>query len=123
MKKIFTLIFSLGLLTTAFAQSGYRQQNRNKGNVYQQSQYSHDSRHDNNNINSYGGNQQWNNNDKRDQHDQYAYNQNDRDRNYRDRDQSFSPKYKNARRGYNYDEPYQPVRVPLLQIIFGIGGR
>jgi hypothetical protein len=124
MKKIFTLVFSLGLLTSAFAQSEHRQQRQNQGNTYQSSQYSRGNGQDNKSSNtySYGGNSQWNKNDN---HDQFAYNRDNnrfgRDKNFRDHDQRFDSKYKRERSDYDYYA--QPVRVPLLQIIFGIGSR
>jgi hypothetical protein len=124
MKKIFTLVFSLGLLTSAFAQSEHRQQRQNQGNTYQSSQYSRNDRQDNKGSNtySYDKNSQWDNN-----HDRFAYNRNNdkfgRDKNFRDRDERFDSRYKKERR-YDNDYGYaQPVRVPLLQIIFGIGSR
>ena len=124
MKKIFTLVFSLGLLTSAFAQSEHRQQRQNQGNTYQSSQYSRGNGQDNNSSNtySYGGNSQWNKNDN---HDQFAYNRDNnrfgRDKNFRDHDEHFDSKYKRERRDYDYYA--QPVRIPLFQIIFGIGSR
>ena len=123
MKKIFTLVFSLGLLTSVFAQSGHRQQNKNSGNTYQSSRYSPGGRYDNSsNTYSYGGNSQWNKNDNR---GQFAYNRDNdksaRDRNFRDPDERFDSKYKRERRDVGYYS--QTVRIPLLQIILGIGGR
>lgn len=126
MKKIFTLVLSLGLLTSAFAQSGHRQQNQNPANTYQSSSYSGNSRYSRNSTNSYSTdkNSQWKDQNGPDQHDQYAYTRNyrDRDGNFRDRDEHYSPKYGNERTGHNYDEYPQPVKIaPLLQIIIGIG--
>jgi len=122
MKKIFTLVFSLGLLTSAFAQSGHRRQIQNPGNTYQSSQYSRGNSQYNNSSNtySYGRNTQWNENDNL---DQFAYNRGndkfDRDKNFRGQDEQFDSKYIRERRDYHY----QPVRVPLLQIFFGIARR
>ena len=127
MKKIFTLVFSLGLLTSAFAQSEHRQQRQNQGTTYQSSQYSGNNRQDNKGSNtySYDRNSQWKNKDSRDQHDQYAYNRNNdkfgRDGSFRDQDEHFGSRYKRERRGYDYYA--QPVRIPLFQIFFGIGSR
>ncbi|HEY5406421.1 MAG TPA: hypothetical protein VIJ92_05010 [Ginsengibacter sp.] len=124
MKKIFTLVFSLGLLTSAFAQSGHRQQNQNTGNTHQQSQYSHDNSQYNNGANtySYSQNSQWNKNDS---HDQYASNRDNdkfsRDRNFGGSHERFDSRYQKEKR--NYDFHPRPVRVPLLQIILGIGKR
>ncbi len=123
MKKIFTLVFSLGLLTTAsFAQPGHRGQSQNTDNMHQSSQYSHDKSYDKNSSNtySYSQNSQWNKNDN---HDQYAFNRNnnrfDHDRKSGDRDEGFDSRYKKEKR--NYDYAPKPVRIPLLQIIFSIG--
>ena len=123
MKKIFTLIFSLGLLTSAsFAQSGYRQQSQKPANTHNSTQYSHDNSRDKNSSNnySYGQNSQWNKNDN---HDQYAFNRDnnkfDRDRKFHHRDEGFGSRYKKERKDYDYAP--QPVRIPLLQIIFSIG--
>ena len=123
MKKIFTLIFSLGLLTSAFAQSEYRQQKQPQGNGYQTSQYSHNGHQDRSSYNTYssGRDNHWNN---KDNSDQYAYNRNERNDSYRGRDEHFSPKYNGDKRRYDRDEHYQSsTRVPLLQIILGIGRR
>ncbi|MFI5188184.1 MAG: hypothetical protein ACHQF0_15740 [Chitinophagales bacterium] len=50
MKKIFTLIFSLGLLTTAFAQGGHRHPDSNSNNSWgNQSSYQHDQQKNGNN--------------------------------------------------------------------------
>ena len=129
MKKIFTLVFSIGLMASAFAQSGHRQQNQNSGNSYQPTQYSRNNQaNTNSNTGYYDSNSQSN---RRDGGNEYAYNNNDRhsndrvrndgDRNYRSRDEHFTPVYNNERRGR--DVHYQPARFPPLQIIFGIGGR
>ncbi len=123
MKKIFTLIFSLGLLTSAsFAQSGYRQQGQNTGKTHQSSQYSQSKNYDKNNANaySYGQNSQWNKNDNR---DQYAFN---RDDNRFDHDKKSGNRYdhfdsRNKKEKRDYDYAPKPVRIPLLQIIFSIG--
>src|SRR5665213_2207228 len=113
MKKIFTLIFSLGLLTSAFAQSEHRQQKQPQGNGYQTSQYSRNGHQDKNSSNTYSNvrDNQWNNKDNR---DQYAYNRNERNDSYRGGDEHFSPKYNSDKRRYDRDEHYQPAtRVPL----------
>lgn len=123
MKKIFTLIFSLGLLTSVFAQSEHRQQKQPQDNGYQTSPYSHSGHQDKNSSNAYsnGRDNQWN---SKDNNDQYAYSHNERNDSYRGRDEHFSPKYNGDKRIYDRGEHHQPAtRVSLLQIIFGIGGR
>ena len=124
MKKIFTLVFSLGLLVSAFAQTPSRRQNQTPGNTHQSSAYAGNNLDSRNGSNTYSNdkNQQWNSKDSRDQHDQYAYSKNDRGRNDGDRDRQYSAKYNDGRRGHDYDQP-QPVRMPLIQIILGIGRR
>ncbi len=122
MKKIFTLIISLGLLgTSAFAQSEHRQQNQDKS--YKQSPSSvrgHEMKNGSNTY-SYEKNSQWDKKNSRE--DQYAYNRNDRNNDHRDRDEHFSPKYESKRKDHDHDIQYQPVRLPLLQIILSISGR
>ena len=124
MKKIFTLVFSLGLLTSVFAQSGNRRQNQNTGDSHQPSQYSQDKSYDKNSSNtySYSQNSQWNKNDS---HDQYAINRSDgkfdSDKKFGDRDEHFDKRNREEKRDYDYRP--QQVRVPLLQIILGIGRR
>jgi len=85
MKKIITLLFFAGCLSTSFAQSGHRQQSNNQsnGNGYQlqqntgnnRDQYSQDSHNGNG---GYSDNQ-WNN---RNNQNDYKYNK-DRDNQYR----------------------------------------
>jgi hypothetical protein len=121
MKKIFTLIFSLGLLTSAFAQSGHEQQNKGHDNNYQPSSYamnSHDFKYGSG-VYSNDRNQQWNKGDVRAPRDQYAHNDGDHDRRYGD---GHSPKY-NKKRGEPDHDNYKPATFPLLQIILSIGRR
>ncbi|MEO8414558.1 MAG: hypothetical protein ABI472_12900 [Ginsengibacter sp.] len=125
MKKIFTLVFSLGLLTSAFAQSPNRRQNQSPGSTHQSSSYAgnnHDSRNGSN-LYSNNKNPQWNNKDSRDRHEQYAYSNNDRGRDDGDRYKQYAPKYEIGRSGHDYDQHYRMVQVPLFQVILGIGRR
>ncbi len=141
MKKIFTFLFSMGLVACTFAQSGRYQQDQNSGNNYQPIQNSRNSQWNNNDYsssNSYSRDQQFN---QRNNGNGYAYGRTDRDRNerfrndhdrydrgedwrdrdhYNERDDRYARQYTRVRveRGY-YSQP----RFPLLQIILGIGGR
>jgi hypothetical protein len=122
MKKIFTLIISLGfLVTSAWAQSEHRQKNQDKS--YKQSPSlvrGHEMKNGSNTY-SYEKNSQWDKKNSRE--DQYAYNRNNRSNDHRDRDEHFYPKYESKRKNRDRDIQYQPVRLPLLQIILSIGGR
>jgi hypothetical protein len=64
MKKIITLLFFAGLVSTSFAQSGYRQKDntKNNGNSYQSPRSGNSNFGDTRNSNHRGGgsNDQWN---------------------------------------------------------------
>ena len=86
MKKLFTLIFFVGFLTSAFAQSDRHRQNGNQtnDNSYQSSRYSNDN--NNGYAKSYSDNNGYDKNyqsNNRDNQNGYSYN-NDRDTRYRD---------------------------------------
>ena len=96
MKKIFTLVFSVGLLTSAFAQTDRRHQDaQNNGNRYQQTQYPvYNQRNDQGGYSKSNNNAGYNdhaferNDDHRTQWNQPVQKQYgfDRDREMRDRD-------------------------------------
>ena len=126
MKKIFTLLFFVGFLTSAFAQPDRRQQrgNQTNDNRWQSPNHSGDNDYAYSkpytDHNGYHKNDQW---DKRNNENDYGYN---KDRNYGDRD--------DMRRGQYYDpqcvpqkrveyDSYAPrPRAPLIKILFNIGG-
>ena len=113
MKKLITLLFSVGLVTAASAQSGnrYRNDSRNN-NSYQSSPYS--------NQYSDSRNSQW---DGRGDHDRY-----DRDRRQAEQRRYEMMMRRNRGRYYNqgrYDSysPYGYSRKPAFQLSIGLGGR
>jgi len=125
MKKFITLLFSAGLVTAAFAQSGDHQRNdtRNSDNRNPSSSYS------NNNPSgypdqyseedAYNGNSQWN---ERGNDNQFARS---RDRKARQRYEMMMmrkkmERYNHQRRHDNYS-PYAPAKKAVLQIRIGIG--
>jgi hypothetical protein len=128
MKKLFTLLFSVGLVTAVFAQSGDRHRNdsRSNDNRDPSSPYS------NNNNNqsgypgqyskedSYDGNPQWN---ERGNDNQFARS---RERQARQRYEMMMmrsrERYNHQRRHDNYS-PYAPAGKAVLQIRIGIGNR
>ncbi|MEO8862164.1 MAG: hypothetical protein ABI358_12110 [Ginsengibacter sp.] len=141
MKKIFTLLFSMGLVACTFAQSGRHQQDQNSGNNYQPTQNSRNSKWNNkgySSSNTYSRDEQFN---QRNNNNGYGYGNADRDRNdgfkndhdrydrggdwrdrdhHNDRDDRYARQYTRVRVQRDY---YSQPRVPLLQIILGIGGR
>lgn len=125
MKKIITLFFFAGVLTSAFAQPDRHQQygNHTNDNMYQSpknsgnNDYPYSKSHQDDNV--YNENSKWN---KRNNENEFGYHKdNDRNRDDIRRNQYHHPEYFNQRR--NDDDSYRTrSRVPLLQIIFGIGG-
>jgi hypothetical protein len=119
MKKIFTLVLAMGIISFSFAQSGeHRQQIQNGDNGYQQTQNNSNRQgYSYSNNNTYSSDRQYNKDNA------YAYN-NDRDRRDGDRDNrdrnSYVPQYNYQR--IDRDDYVQP-RFPLLQIVLGIGRR
>ena len=94
MKKLITILFFAGFLTTAsFAQSGRRQQGNNQtnGNGYQQIQNSRDN-HGQYSQNSRNDNADYNNNRQHNRNNENGYGYNDnrehRDREYRGGDEN-----------------------------------
>jgi hypothetical protein len=126
MKKIITLLFSVGLATAVFAQTGDRHRNdsRSYDNSYQSSPYS--------NNDQYSYPDQYRNEDQ--------YNMNERWNGWEDHNQ-FNRRQRMARQRYEYEmmmrrrqaalyhqrmyDSYYPYgyRKPSLQIRIGIGGR
>ncbi|MDQ6903709.1 MAG: hypothetical protein M3139_11930, partial [Bacteroidota bacterium] len=117
MKKIFTFLFSMGLVACTFAQSDHRQQDQNNGNNYQPTQnprssQMNNSAYSNNNTYSrdqqYGqrnyehgyafddGNRGWNDGFKND-HDRYDRGGDWCDRDHGDRDDGYSRQYTHVR--------------------------
>ena len=120
MKKIIALLFSVGLVTAAFAQPGERQRNdsRNNDNSYQPSPYSNNDQY--RNEDQYNSNSQWN--------ERGSYNQFDRRRQRQARQRyemmmmrRNQQRYHNQRR-YDGYSPYGVSRRPAFQINIGIGG-
>jgi len=122
MKKILTLLFSVGLVTAAFAQrsDSYRNDSRDYDNSYQSSPYSNNDQYSYNdqyrNDDYYNRNSQWNDRS-------YQF---DRDRRRRARERYEYEMMMRRRQAmmqqrmyYNY--PYGGSR-PSLQIRIGIGG-
>jgi hypothetical protein len=132
MKKIFTLIFSLGLLTAAFAQGGHRHRDYNSNNGsgnqswYQgnQQKYGNDQRYQ---TTPYSNSDNWTyqSNDRRNEQ-RYGNEVNNRD-GFGNRDNmrgSFDNSRFNDSRFYDgmnnrHSETYR--RKPGLQIFFGFG--
>jgi hypothetical protein len=127
MKKLFTLLFSAGLVTAAFAQSGDRQRNdsRSNENSYPSSPYSNNDQYGYQdqypNENQYNRNSQWN---ERGYDNQFARS---RQRMARQRYEMMMMR-RNQERYYHqrrpvYYSPYEPARKAVLQIRIGIGSR
>jgi len=125
MKKLITLIFSVGLVTVAFAQSSDRYRNDSRSNdSYQSSPYSNNDQYSYNDQyrdedQSYR-NEQWNG---REDHNQF----NRRQRLARQRYEMMMMRRNQARYHHQrmYDPYYSPYRVttrPALRISIGIGG-
>jgi hypothetical protein len=127
MKKIITLLFFVGFLTSAFAQPDRRHQygSQTSDNRSQSSKYSGDnnyvydkSYHDNNECRK---NNQWN---KRNNDNEYGYNRErdgDRDRDDMRRNQYHHPQYGEHKRNDYYPDRTRP-KVSLFKIIFGVSG-
>ena len=117
MKKIFTLLFFVGCLTSAFAQQDRHQQygtqtnnNRNQ-HAYSKPYGDH---------NGYNKNDQW---DKRNHENDYGYSK-ERDRRNREvvrRDQYPQPECIPQRRIEDNSYNNRPA-APLIKILFNIGG-
>jgi hypothetical protein len=131
MKKIFTLIFSLGLLTAAFAQGGHRHQDHNSSNNSgnqswsrgDQKKYANDQGYQ---ASPYSNSDNWNyqSGDRRDEH-RYGNEVNRDDFGKKDNMRgSFDNRRYNDRRfykGMNNRHAQTYKRKPGLQIIFGFG--
>ena len=127
MKKIITLLFSVGLATAVFAQSGDRHRNdyRSNDNSYQSSPYSNNDQYSYpdqyRNEDQYNSNSQWN--------ERGYYNQFERNRQRMAR-QRYEYEMMMRRRQALYQhqrmyDSYYPYGVntrPSLQIRIGIGG-
>ena len=125
MKKIFTLIISLGLVGFAFAQTGYRHQDDQVNqNVYEQrqhqpdNQYSRDNQHtmySNGRTDEYNKQSLWSYDNE-----QYGFYRNgeNRDRDEMIRREHFHTRYEEQRR--NDDNYYQHRKFPVLRLLFGI---
>lgn len=106
MKKLFTLLFAVGLVTAASAQRSdyYRNDNRNYNNSYQSSDYS----------NQYRPNAQW-------------YERRNHDRYYWERRRAEQRRYEmmmmRKRARYRHSYPYGYYSQPSFQLSIGIGGR
>lgn len=120
MKKIFTLLFSLGLLSSVFAQTG-NHQNQNNGNSHQYASNNRTDHDSGNSSTSFGhdNSQQWKNYDNK---DQYAYNGDDRERKFDRRDDHFDHVINERRADSRYAQPVI-IRLPLVRILFGALGR
>jgi hypothetical protein len=127
MKKLITLLFSVGLVTAVFAQTGDRHRNdsRSNDNSYQSSPYSNNDQYNYpdqySNEDRYNSNSQWN---ERGHHNQFERN---RQRMARQRYEMMmmrrnQERYHNQRR-YDSYSPYGVTRRPGLQIRIGIGSR
>ena len=116
MKKLITLLFAVGLVTAASAQSGRRNDSRSNDNSYQSSPYSNNDQ--NGYSNQYSGrdqdsrNSQWNG-------------RGDRNRFDRDRQRAERMRYEMMmrRNRARYHHSYVPYRKPVFQLSIGIGGR
>jgi len=121
MKKLITLLFAVGLVTAASAQSGdrYRNDSRNN-NSYQSSPYSNNNQSGYSNQYPDSRNSQW---DGRGDHDRYD----------RDRRQAEQRRYEmmmrrnrgryNSQGRYDSYSPYGYSRKPVFQLSIGLGGR
>jgi len=132
MKKIFTLIFSLGLLTAAFAQGGHRHQDYNSSNSSgNQSGYQGDQKKYGNGqgyqASPYSNPDNWNYQSK-DRKNEHRYGDEVNNRNgFGDRD-DMKGSFDNSRfhdrrfyKGMNKRHSQTYGRKPGLQIIFGSG--
>ena len=126
MKKLITLLFAVGLVTAASAQSGDRHRNDSRGynNSYQSSPNSYNDQNGYSNQyqdrDQYSRNSQWNG---RGYHDRY-----DRDRRQAERMRYEMMMRRNHSRYYSqgrYDDysPYGYSRKPVIQLSLGFGGR
>jgi len=126
MKKLITLLFSVGLVTAVFAQSGDRQRNdsRSNDNRDPSSPYSNNNQSgypdQYSNEDAYNRNSQWN--------EQGNDNQFDRSRERQARQRYEMMMRRNQERDYHqrrHDSysPYAPAGKAVLQIRIGIGNR
>ena len=128
MKKLFTLILSLGLFTALFAQDG-RHSDRNSSYGYQQqpvNPYQNNYGHPND-FRGQGNDRQWN--DRNQGYDQHGRNQ---EFDQRDRNRGYGSSPEMDRRDYGYNRGYDrrmvnryPVqrKRSLFQIIIGGNSR
>ena len=125
MKKLITLLFSIGLVTAAMAQSGGRNRNDSRSNDsrYETNGYPNGYPNQYSNSDPYARNSQWN---QRGYNDQYARIR-ERQRIERERREyemmmmQREQALRNQRRYNNYS--HGPARRPGLQIVIGLGGR
>ena len=108
MKKLFTLLFAVGLVAAASAQPGDRYRNDGRNNSYQSSPYS----------NNQYRNSQWNN---RGYNNRYESRRQRAERlRYEMMMRRNRARYHNRVRHESYVVPY---RQPVFQLSIGIGGR
>ena len=129
MKKLFTLLFAVALVTAASAQSGDRHRNdsRSTNNSYQSAPYSNNDQKGYSsqyqNADQYNRNSQWNDNKNSQWNDRGDQNRFDQDRKQAERERNEmmmrrnQPQYRDERR---YENRSSGVALPLLGIGIGI---
>ena len=127
MKKLITILFSVGLASAVFAQSGDRNRNDSRGgdNRYQSSPYSNSDQHgypdQYSNEDQYNRNSQW---DQRGYDDRFSRSRQRRERQrYEMMMMRRNQERYNRQRRYDDYSPYGQSRGPVLQIRIGTGHR
>ena len=113
MKKLFTLLFAVGLITAASAQTSDRHRNDNRNNSYQSSPYSN---------NDHGYSNQYSDRDQHDRNSQWNDRRDD-NRYDRDRRQAEQRRYEMMKRRNQYqyrDERYDNRSSGLVLPILGL---